>query len=75
MHNKAIDRTAYRRPAMADVYEVTKPFTCGMKGARHTSCLWRYVGRGRVRVVTPGRNLPRHGAANPVRGAGQTRRP
>ena len=65
----------YGGPVMAGVYEVTKPFTSGMKGARHISCLWRYVGWGRVRVVTPGRNLPRHGTANPVRGAGQTCRP
>ena len=31
--------------------------------------------RSYMRSATPGRNLPRHGAANPVRGASQTCRP
>jgi len=47
------------------------------------SCPFRYVGRGRVRVVTHGLNLHRHGTeaargecgSYPARGACQNRRP
>ena len=43
-----------------------------MKGGRHINCPFGYVGRGRVRVVTHGLNLPRHGAETARRNAGLT---
>ncbi|MBW1695128.1 MAG: hypothetical protein JRJ41_13530 [Deltaproteobacteria bacterium] len=43
------------------MYEVERPLSINLKGAYHTSCPYGYVGRGRVRVVTHGLNLPRHG--------------
>ncbi len=64
-------------------YEVARPLFINLKGGYHISCPYGYVGRGRVRVVTHGLNLPRHGTEMarricgfyPVRGAGQNRRP
>jgi hypothetical protein len=61
--------------------EVERPLSINLKGGYHTSCPYGYVGRGRVRVVTHGLNLPRHGTETarrvcgfyPVRGAGQSR--
>ena len=41
--------------------EVARPLSCNLKGGYHISCPFRYVGRGRVRVVTHGPSLPRHG--------------
>ena len=38
--NNGVLRTRYRAPETPAVYEVTKPFTSGMKGARHTNCLY-----------------------------------
>ena len=65
------------------LYEVARPLSNNLKGGYHISCPFGYVGRGRVRVVTHGLNLPRHGTETarrlcgfyPVRGAGQNRRP
>lgn len=56
-------------------YEVARPLSINLKGGWHTNCSFEYVGRGRVRVVTHGLNLPRHGSEHPVRGAGQIHRP
>jgi len=63
-------------------YEVARPLFCNLKGGYHISCPFGYVGRGRVRVVTHGLNLPRHGTEAAcricgfysVRDAGQNRR-
>jgi hypothetical protein len=63
--------------------EVARPLSCNLKGGYHISCPFRYVGRGRVRVVTHGPNLPRHGTeaarsecgSYPARGACQNCRP
>jgi len=43
------------------MYEVERPLSINLKGGYHISCPYGYVGRGRVRVVTHGLNLPRHG--------------
>jgi hypothetical protein len=62
--------------------EVARPLSCNLKGGCYISCPFGGIGRGRVRVVTHGLNLPRHGTeaahsdeSYPVRGAGQNRRP
>lgn len=54
------------------MYEVTKPLSNNLKGGYHINCSLGYVGRGRVRVVTPGLNLPRHGAETARSKAGRT---
>jgi DNA mismatch repair ATPase MutS len=46
---------------ISSLYEVTRPLSNNLKGGYHISCPYGYVGRGRVRVVTHGLNLPRHG--------------
>ena len=46
---------------ITSLYEVARPLSNNLKGGYHISCPFRYVGRGRVRVVTHGLNLPRHG--------------
>ena len=43
------------------MYEVARPLSSNLKGGYHINCHFGYVGRGRVRVVTHGLNLPRHG--------------
>jgi len=43
------------------MYEVARPLSINLKGGRHISYPFGKVGRGRVRVVTHGLNLPRHG--------------
>jgi len=44
---------------MRDVNEEAQPSTNELKGVHHTNCPFGYVGWGRVREVTTGRNLPR----------------
>lgn len=71
------------RGLVLNMYEVARPLSSNLKGGYHISCPYGYAGRGRVRVVTRGLNLPRHGTEKarricgfyPVRGAGQNRRP
>jgi hypothetical protein len=71
------------REAPNIMYEVARPLSCNLKGGYHISCPFGYVGRGRVRAVTRGLNLPRHGTeaarrnsgSYPARGAYQNRRP
>jgi len=68
---------------MLNLCEVARPLSSDMKGGHHISCPFGCVGRGRVRVVTHGLILPRHGTETahikcgfyPVKGAGQSRRP
>ena len=43
-----------------------------MKGGYHISCPYGCVGRGRVRMVTCGLNLPWHGIEKARRNAGRT---
>ncbi len=50
-----------KRDALKFLYEVARPLSCNLKGGYHINCPFGYVGRGRVRVVTHGLNLPRHG--------------
>jgi len=64
-------------------YEVARPLSSDLKGGRHINCPYGCVGRGRVRVVTHGPNLPRQGPEKArkecgsylARGASQSRRP
>ena len=57
---------------IAGLYEVARPLSNNLKGGYHISCPFGYVGRGRVRVVTHGPNLPRHGTETARRLAGLT---
>jgi len=58
--------------AIPGLYEVARPLSNNLKGGYHISCPFGYVGRGRVRVVTHGLNLPRHGTETARRLAGLT---
>ena len=60
------------RDVLNYLYEVARPLSCNLKGGYHINCPFGYVGRGRVRVVTHGLNLPRHGAETARRNAGFT---
>ena len=60
------------RDALKLLYEVARPLSCNLKGGYHINCPFGYVGRGRVRVVTHGLNLPRHGTETARRNAGFT---
>ena len=57
---------------ISGLYEVARPLSSNVKGGYHISCPFGYVGRGRVRVVTHGLNLPRHGTETARRLAGLT---
>jgi len=61
-----------KRDALKFLYEVARPLSCNLKGGYHINCPFGYVGRGRVRVVTHGLNLPRQGAETARRDAGFT---
>ncbi len=57
--DKYVEKARFSRTVMRDVNEEPKPLTCELKGVHHTNCPFGYVGWGRVREVTTGRNLPR----------------
>ena len=58
---KSITKTLSNFEHIFNLCEVARPLSNNMKGGYHINCPFGYVGRGRVRVVTHGLNLPRHG--------------
>ena len=77
------DRFVKMGTATKQVCEVARPLSCNLKGGYHINCPFGYVGWGRVRVVTLGPILLRHGieaarrncGSYPARGACKNRRP
>jgi hypothetical protein len=61
-----------KRDALKILYEVARPLSCNLKGGYHINCPFGYVGWGRVRVVTHGSILLRHGTETARRNAGLT---
>ncbi|MBU2496387.1 MAG: hypothetical protein KJ935_07840, partial [Candidatus Omnitrophica bacterium] len=56
-----VDRISGMGDVRQIMCEVARPLSCNLKGGYHINCPFGYVGWGRVRVVTLGLILLRHG--------------